>query len=344
MSLDFRIDFVYYTHCCFKVQSAKRKQRTLLLGSDMKFCKKIFITSLSCIFACCMLLSLVPPANAEGKPEPLIDAEELQCLVDTYLEEKGILPELVSVGYIYTPTRESWYHNPDKWYYSASLYKVPLMMLVAEREANGELTQETMIYAWPLSQIEEEVLTNSNNDIAYSVMLSVAEPYECRRMFQRYSSIPEEEYPWEFASYSYFSAPFMTDVMLTLFSEPERFPHVADCLLNAQPGHYFRLNLGDEVPIAQKYGYYHDDEDGSDWTHTAGIFYTPNPFILTVMTRYGGMGENIIGDLADLFYEYTMELDNRLAQHEDQTAETDTVPTAESPDCVSKEPPHMRSR
>ena len=296
------------------------------------------------VLACGMFFPFLPCAYADGETKPLIDAEELQGRVDAYLEEKGILPELVSVGYVYTPTGESWYHNPDKWYYSASLYKVPLMMLVAEREADGELTQESLIYSWPLSLIEEEVLTNSNNDIAYSVMLFVAEPYECRRMFQRYSSIPEEDYPWEFASYSYFSARFMTDVMLRLFSEPERFPHVADCLMNAQPGHYFRLNLGDEVPIAQKYGYYHDDEDGSDWTHTAGIFYTPNPFVLTVMTRYGGMGETIIGDLAALFYEYTRELDTRLAKREEQAAETAAVPAAEMPESVSIDLPHQRNR
>lgn len=310
----------------------------------MKRCFRFYKT-LCCVLAFCVFLSAGMCAHAEGETaDPLLDAEELQRMVDAYFEETGILSELVSVGFLYTPTGESWYHNPDKWYYSASLYKVPLMMLLAEREAAGELTQDTLIYSWPLSLIEEEVLTHSNNDIAYSVMLSVAEPFDCRRMFQRYSAIPEEEYPWEFASYSYFSARFMTDVMQTLFSGQERFPHVADCLLKAQPGHYFHLVLGDDVPIAQKYGYYHDDEDGSDWTHTAGIFYTTNPFILTVMTRYGGMGESMIGDLGALFFEYSRKLDTRLQQRERIAAETAAqaaVPAAEmQPDI----PEHGRNR
>lgn len=285
----------------------------------------------------------MPRAEAEGE-ETLFDAEEVQRMLDDYLKEKGILPELVSVGYVYTPTGERWYHNPDKWYYSASLYKVPLMMLIAEREASGELSQESLIFSWPLSLIEEEVLTWSNNDIAYSVMLSIAEPFECRRMFQRYSSIPEEDYPWEFASYSYFSARFMTDVMQTLYSEPERFPHVADCLMNAQPGHFFRLNLGDDVPIAQKYGYYHDDEDGSDWTHTAGIFYTEHPFILTVMTRYGGLGETIVADLAELFYRYTAELNARMQQREMQEIQLPSNPAIEEPELQMIVIPYGRSR
>jgi hypothetical protein len=282
----------------------------------------IFRCLLCLVLVCGLLLSAGPCAGAEGESTSVLDPEEVQGLVDSYLNEKGISPELVSVGYVYTGTGESWYHNADKWYYSASLYKVPEMMLLAEKEAAGEMTQETEIYSWPLSLIEEEVLTNSNNDIAYSVMLYLAEPDACRRMFQRYSAIPEEEYPWEFASYSYFSARFMTDVMQTLYAQPERFPHVADCLLKAQPGHYFHLVLGDDIPIAQKYGYYHDDWDGSDWTHTAGIFYTtPHPFILTVMTRYGGMGENIIADLGALFYDYTRELDTRLQALEEQEAQ-----------------------
>jgi hypothetical protein len=136
----------------------------------------------------------------------------------------------------------------------------------------------------------------------------------------------------------------MTDVMKTLFSEPERFPHVADCLKQAQPGHYFHLILGDDVPIAQKYGYYHDDEDGSDWTHTAGIFYTPNPFILTVMTRYGGMGESIIGDLGVLFFEYTGELDKRLEQREEKAAEPASQTAAPAEGLQSGIPEHGRNR
>ena len=38
------------------------------------------------------------------------------------------------------------------------------------------------------------------------------------------------------------------------------------------------------------------------------------------MTRYGGMGETIIGDLAALFYNYTLSLDNCLPAQEAQTA------------------------
>jgi hypothetical protein len=102
--------------------------------------------------------------------------------------------------------------------------------------------------------------------------------------------------------------------MYTLYSEPERFPGIADRLKNAQPGHYFRLSLEDcNIEVAQKYGNY-QDEDGKDWNHTSGILYTPNPVILTVMTQYGGISELIISDLARFFYDYTLRADKELSE------------------------------
>ena len=114
----------------------------------------------------------------------------------------------------------------------------------------------------------------------------------------------------------------MTEVMYTLYSEPERFPGIADRLKNAQPGHYFRLSLEDcGIEIAQKYGNYRD-EDGNDWNHTSGILYTPNPVILTVMTQYGGISELIISDLARFFYDYTLSADKELSDLRLKTADS----------------------
>lgn len=249
----------------------------------------------------------------EEAAQAVLDAEEISSRFLEYLEENDLNPELISVGYVYPETGERWYHNEDSWYYSASLYKVPLMMLYAEQVAGGELTQDSDVFGMPLSRLEELVLIESNNDLAYAAMLRLGQPDACRRMFQQYSDLAEEDYPWEFAGSSYFSARFMTDVMATLFSEPDRFPYVAECLKQAQPEHYFRLSLEEaEVEIAQKYGSY-QDWDGRDWNHTAGIVYTRHPFILVVMTRYGGVSETLISGLASLFYEYTLSLDQGAA-------------------------------
>ena len=258
-----------------------------------------------------LLLLSCADAYAMASAE-IIQREELDALFEEYVKENDLNPDLISVAYLYTPTDETWYHLEDQWYYSASLDKVPLMMLLTEKEHNGELTRKSEINGMPLEVIEEEILINSNNPVAYSTLRYLAQPDECRRMFCRYSDLPEDYYTWDFYGSSYFTARFMTDVMHTLFWEPERFPRMIDCMKKAQPDHYFRLKLGEQYEIAQKYGNYRDENE-TDWNHTTGIIYTPNPFILTVMTRYGGISETIIGDLATLFCNYTLRADERLA-------------------------------
>lgn len=266
------------------------------------------------IFSALLILPLFVGSliNARASmPSVLLDSTEIGEMVDNYIESNGLNSDLISIGYRYTETGETWFFNEQKWYYSASLYKVPLMMLLAEKESRGELDQDSVIYNWKLSEIEKEVLVYSNNVIAYSMLLYFGEPNETRKLFQRYSSLQEEEYPWDFYASSFFSVPFMTDVMTTLYEHPDQFPGIAELLTQAQPDHYFRRNLENRgIPIAQKYGTYHDQED-RDWNHACAVFYTEHPFVLTVMTRYGGISEIILGDLAELFYEYSLEVDTR---------------------------------
>ena len=268
---------------------------------------------LAILLTAVMLMMGVLPAYAEdtdlqvpsNKKSERLDADLIQGMFDAYIDENNLQKELIAVGYADTATGETWYWNEDKQFYSASLYKVPLMMMLAEMISSGEMDADSEINGMSIPYIESEVLTYSNNDIAYSMLLWFGEPSAVRLQFGRFTTLPEGYFDWGFTAYSNFTARFMTEVMLTLFREPERFPNIADCLKEAQPGHYFRLGLEDNgITIAQKYGSYHDDMDGSDWNHAAGIFYTEQPFVLTVMTRYGGISEIILSDLAKLFLEY----------------------------------------
>ena len=278
-------------------------------------------------------LSCIPCIGA-AEPFSVVHEDEIEALFDAYLTENDLNPDLISIAYEYTATGERWYHLEDRWYYSASLYKIPLMMILTEREYLGELTKDSDINGMTLDAVEEEVLVNSNNPIAYSTMLYIAQPDVCRRMFCRYADLPEEYYTWDFYGGSYFTARFMSDVMSTLYRDEERFPRMTDCLKRAQPGHYFRLKLGERWEVAQKYGTY-QDEDGTDWNHASGIIYTPHPFILTVMTKYGGISETIIGDLAVLFCDYTIRADSRLSAEQLKKAEmtealSDDTPAADT--------------
>lgn len=280
---------------------------------------RAFFRALKGILALALSASLLAvPAFAEGDETPagIIDEEQLNELVAQYIEEKNLNAGKISVGYCYTATGDTWLYNGDAWYYSASMYKVPLMMILAEREYSGELTQESDLNGLTLARAEESILTYSNNDFAHLMMHYIGTDRECRELYQQYSDLPVEEYDPDFYDYSYFSARFMTDVMKTLYFENERFPHIVDCLKPAQPGAYFRRDMGGEYEIAQKYGSY------KEFNSTAGIVYTPNPFILVVMTRdltIAG-GENVIAELAVKFKDYTLQLDNELEQYQQAQA------------------------
>lgn len=244
----------------------------------------------------------------------IIDADELQERVDAFISEKGLNPDNVSFGYCYTATGDRWYYNEDKWYYSASMYKVPLMMMLAEEEQKGVLTRDSNIYGLTLGQAEEYILVYSNNDYAHLMMKYFGTEPECRLLYKQYSELPDDYYISDFSDYSYFTAKFMTDVVETLFYEPERFPNIIDSLRLAQPENYFHKSLGQTYPIAQKYG------SLKEFNHTTGIIYMPNPIILTVMTSYANAPESVIADAAALFADYTLELDAKLEKFEQEKA------------------------
>ena len=280
------------------------------------FLKKIGMFTLCCL----LFLQAAPTAFAEMDEAPderaplkdlrMLDEEALQAIVDGVIQEMQLNGEYISVAYCYTATGETWYYQPDEWYYSASLYKVPLMMILAEKEYNGEITQETKLNNTPLSYAEEVILVYSNNDYAHLMLNYLGTDQEAREMYKQFSPLPDDYYDPNFIDYSYFTPRFITDVFQTLYYEEERFPNIADKLKLAQPGHFFRLSDNRGYEVAQKYGSY------KEFNHTSGIIYTPNPFILTVMTRYTNTIELLGYTLEQKMMDYTLQLDEQLAQAE----------------------------
>ena len=274
---------------------------------------KHLLKSLLSIMLCLALLC--PGAALAEEPEnSILNPDEIQAMLDDYIARHSLNKDNISIGYVYTATGDTWYYNADKWYYSASMYKVPLMMILAEKEYNGELTRDSDLKGLTLGYAEETILTYSHNDYAHLMMSVVAdtEP-DCREYYQQYADLPDDYYDPDFRDYSYFTARFMTQVMTTLFNEPERFPNVIDCLLNAQPQDYYNLTLG-QYDIAQKYGSYRD-YSYRDWNHTAAIIYLPNPIILTVMTLDNPTAESTIAEIGKLFADYSLTVDARLEQY-----------------------------
>ena len=254
----------------------------------------------------------------------ILDPDALQQIVDDYCARKGLNKEDLSVGFCYTATGDTWYWNGDAWYYSASMYKVPVMMILAERYREGLITDETKISGLTLAEANELILVYSHNDYAHAMMHYIGTDAECRTLYQQYAQLPTDYYVSDFYDYSYFTARFMTQVMQTLYNESERFPNVIEHLLLAQPGQYFKGGIKD-VSIAQKYGNFKDSM-GRQFTHDTGIVYTENPFILTIMTKNMGAADTVIAQFCGAFEDYAKSLDAQLpayqqAQREAEEAE-----------------------
>ena len=253
-----------------------------------------------------------PAAEIPAAPEPpqresILDGAAITKMVEDYLAEKNVPKDRVGIGYCYTATGDEWYFNPDTWFYPGSMYKVPLMMDLSERIRSGEVAPDTQIGGLPLDTVYEYILVYSNNDYAHKVRTFLGGDEVWREKVKQYADLAD--YDERYMLYCYFSPRYMTDVMETLYYEPERFPDVLDNLLKAEQGHYFRLPDGmHQYEVAQKYGSYLDQEN-SNWNHTTGIVYTPRPFILTIMTKNVGGAEQFIGQLSEKFKDYTLSVD-----------------------------------
>ena len=244
----------------------------------------------------------------------ILDSAAIEKMVDDYLARKGIGKDRVGIGFCYTATGDEWFLNGDTWFYPGSMYKVPLMMILSERLRDGQIGEDTQIGGLDLDTVYNYVLVHSNNDYAHAVRRFLIDGQGgdeiWRKEAQQYARI--DKYDERYMLYCYFSPRYMTQVMETLYHDPDRFPKVLDCLLQAEQGHYFRLP--DEMrsyDVAQKYGSYIDNEN-TNWNHTTGIIYTSNPFIITVMTKNVGGSEQVIADLGVLFKDYALGLDAEL--------------------------------
>lgn len=249
-----------------------------------------------------MSLMLALPCRAASDEAPLLDAAEVDVLMAPFIEKYELSEKNFGLGFLYTGTDESYYLYGDSIKYAASLFKVPLCMLVAEKVSSGELSQTDSFADIPIDRIEEGCIIASNNHIAATV-LSAMEPYAPEKLTS-YCGMAVESLPPEYRD-QYYTPRFMVNTLKTLYDEPARFPNIIECMLLTQPEEYFRLTLEGRWDVAQKYG-----QTGGA-LNNAGIIYTPTPIILVVMTNRVDGNMQLIGELAELFAEYSLTLDAR---------------------------------
>ena len=285
--------------------------------------------------ALCLVLLFPLTALAEGEgsspipdePEDygVLDPAAMTKLVEDYVSAFGYSKEKISVGYCYLDTGDTWYYNGDRWYFSAGLHKVPVMMILAQQEHDGLLTRDSQIKGMTLGEAEESVIVYSSNESTHAMMSYIGTDQECRMKYRDFSALPEEYYDPDYLEYSYFSARFTLDVIKTLYYENERFPNILECMKRSDAGSYFGAGLNEGIEAAQKYGTF-TDKRGVEFNHAAGVIYTPHPFALVVMTQDMGVNQQVLKDMAVIFQDYTLGLDEAYAAWEKEQSQVKAEP------------------
>ena len=277
-----------------------------------------------------LLVALAMPVFAEdavsSSPAPaaassIIDADELQKMVDDFVAEYSLMSNSrsISIGFCYLKTGDTWYYNEDRWYYSASMYKVPVAMLLAEREVKGEITADTyyenQYSSGTLDTLERRSLVDSNNNTGHAMVEWMGGTYagKCADQIIKFTDLPDSYFNKDFYDVSYYNVKFYTQVLETLYKNPEKYPRVLDYMKQAQPGAYLRTQLEGTYDIAQKYGAFEETKvvPARQNNHVGGIIYTPNPIILTIMSVNMESYNARIGELAKMFADYALTLDSR---------------------------------
>lgn len=248
--------------------------------------------------------------SAETVEDGVLDSDELKKLIEDFLDERGIAHDRFRLGYTYTGTNETWYYNGDVWSYSASVYKLPLMMMLAQKVANGELKQDDKVCGVDLTYSETSVLTYSNNDYAHVMIHYFDSERDYREQQVKMSDVPVEDIPERYYVSSHFSPRFVIGVLRNLYENPDQFPNIVECLKVAMPGQYLSRTLGDKYEVAQKYGAY------EQFNNIAGIVYMPHPIFIAINTTWVGNAEQVLADAGKLLADYTLTLDARLEERE----------------------------
>lgn len=240
------------------------------------------------------------PVQTRVLPESISAGEELTSLLVDFLSENGLNASNFSCAYKNLVTGETAYFNELTQMDAASTYKLPLNLLYYDKEAAGELTEDSIIQGTqtPLSECHRQSLEFSNNELSEAMMDALGSYDQVKQEMRRYMTLSDAETDDSYYHHNYFCARQIMDVAAYLYSHAGQYPDALQYLEAAQPGMYFKRYLTD-VTIAQKYG----RRDG--WENCAGIIFGDTPFVLGIYSHNTSGGEDTVAKCAQLFYDYT---------------------------------------
>ena len=261
----------------------------------------------SFIIAAVMTFMLLPAAvyaeSADGSGEiitasvSVIDEAALDAKIEEIVTSAGRSKDSVSVALYYTGTGEYYYYNANRWWYTASLFKLPMVMKITRMEVEGELDSNNLVMNIDLETAKEKILRDSNNSWAYGLLEKIFKndiKYVRSNDLSFSEGFIAEELPAGFYRGYLYSARFYLGIIKELYTHASDYPNVIRYMCEASPTKYFHKVLGDSYRIAQKYG------SAGHVVHAGGIIYTPEPVLLVVMNN--GVediaGNRVVGEIS----------------------------------------------
>ncbi len=262
---------------------------------------KLLKTALSAALILCLLLAVLPAASALEEDERFAGKTWLE-VVEEFNERMSIRDQNVAYGYRNTVTGEEHFFNGDTYMVSASMYKVPLNMMVAEELYNGEIDWDTQFGGLTYRKLQEGSIIHSDNDYARILWQHVGNGnYRTyRRAIAPLMGEDADTVDPKYYENNFFTPRQMIHCLNELYTNAERYPGVIECMKLAEPKNYFRRNET-RFEIAHKYGFL---EDTTLHMNDCAIVYTDEPILIVCFTDGQFNAYDVLAEFCTLMCDY----------------------------------------
>ena len=315
------------------MESGEQTMKTFARTVSLFLCLMMLFSLSVTAFATDVAAPAADTADKASTDTGIIDAAEMQKMLDDYVAQYSLNTKgrAFCVGFCYLKTGDMWFYNEDKWCYSASLYKVPVSMLCAQKEMAGEITADTryenQYNTGTLDQLEMKALVNSDNDAGHALVQWMGGTYagKCADQIIQFTDLPESYFNQDFFSVSYYNVNFFTQVLRELYNNQQNYPRIINYMKQMKTGlgiPDLAANLGGTYEVAQKYGSFEETKTNppKNNKHVGGIIYTPSPIAVTIMTVNIDNFPDRIGEVAKMLADYSLTLDSRYAAYQAEQA------------------------
>lgn len=223
-----------------------------------------------------------------------------QDFVDVLFLYDDVDPNKVWFGYYNFTTGEERYYRGDEYVTAASMYKVPLNMVFAERISNGEMTEDTKLSHVPYSSYRDRSLIDSSNDASAFLWSCLGGYQEYKKLTAPYMTDDVEGLTWKYYENNYYTAEQFIHCLKLLYSEKERFPTILETM-SVKEDPYF--GPGSPYDMSAKTGYL--PEDWHCYQNDCAIVYAQDPFAIVMFTDNLPNAYSVLADYCAIMCEYT---------------------------------------